>query len=102
MAAAWCDFLEENARKVYALAGNESRTAAHALAAKIKDGVIENDSTVRAIYRRHWSGLETQKAVLQGRSLLEDLGWLRVLDSKTGGRPSELVKLHPQFRKELS
>lgn len=99
LAAAWSDFLEAHARKVYAeeLAGNVS--AAHALSEKIKAGAVVDGMTVRDIGRREWSGLRTSGRVFDAAEALEALGWLRVEAVETGGRPADVVRLHPKFRK---
>ena len=98
LAAAWTEFLESHARKVYAeeLAGGVS--AAHALAEKITRGKVTDGMAVRDIARREWSGLRTSGRVFEAAELLEGLGWLRVETVDTGGRPSDVLRLHPKFR----
>lgn len=102
LAAAWTEYLEAHARKVYAseLAGD--RAAAAALAAKIQLGKIPDGMVVRAIAERDWAGLRTAGAVFAGAEILEEMGWLRVLETipgDKGGRPSAFLRLHPDFRK---
>jgi putative DNA primase/helicase len=46
-AAAWCEFLEAHARKIYAAEMNADVSAAHALADKIKSGAVEDGGNVR-------------------------------------------------------
>jgi hypothetical protein len=101
-AAAWCEFLEVHARKVYSVELTVERSAANAIAEKIKDGAVEHGSTVRSIYRSQWTGLSTPEIVEAGLALLERLGWVRVKqDEKAGpGRKSNLVDLHPSLRRE--
>lgn len=101
LAAAWTEFLEAHARKVYAeeLAGNVS--AAHALAEKIEKGAVVDGMTVRSIAERDWSGLRTSGRVFEAAEALEALGWLRVEEmaaGPNGGRPSTQLRLHPKFR----
>jgi putative DNA primase/helicase len=98
LAAAWTEFLEAHARKVYAeeLAGNVS--AAHALAEKITNGKVIDGMAVRDIGRREWSGLKSSGRVFEAAESLEALGWLRVETVDTGGRPSDVLRLHEKFR----
>lgn len=98
LAAAWTEFLESHARKVYAeeLAGGVS--AAHALAEKITRGKVTDGMAVRDIGRREWSGLRTSGRVFEAAETLEGLGWLRAETVDTGGRPSDVLRLHPKFR----
>lgn len=99
LAAAWTEFLEAHARKVYAeeLAGNVS--AAHALAEKIRAGAVVDGMTVRDVGRREWSGLRSSGRVFEAAESLETLGWLRVETLETAGRPSDVLRLHPKFRR---
>ncbi len=98
LAAAWTEFLESHARKVYAeeLAGGVS--AAHALAEKIARGKVTDGMAVRDIARREWSGLRTSGRVFEAAETLEGLGWIRVETVDTGGRPSDVIRLHEEFR----
>jgi len=102
LAAAWTEFLEAHARKVYAeeLAGNVS--GAHALAEKIRAGAVVDRMTVRSIAERDWSGLHGSGRVFEAAEGLEALGWLRIEETTSGpagGRPSTLVRIHPKFRR---
>ncbi len=55
---------------------------------------------VRSIYRKGWSRLNKRGVVWAGVELLEEHGWLQVMEvrSETGdGRPSPVVRLHPDL-----
>jgi putative DNA primase/helicase len=98
LAASWCEFLEAHARKVYAGVLQNDLQAAHALADKINARAMTDGQTVREIYRNGWALLRAQEAVYGGLATLERLGWLRVEDHAAavkGGRPREIVHLHP-------
>ncbi|MDL1948343.1 DUF3987 domain-containing protein [Acidobacteria bacterium ACD] len=101
-AAAWTDFLEAHARKVYAaeLAGDMG--PAHALAEKIEEGAVRDGTSVRAIAQRDWSGLRSHGSVYAAAEVLSRYGWLRIEDTQPGdrgGRPSTLRRLHPDLRR---
>jgi len=103
LAAAWCDFLEAHARKIYSRELHPERSAAHLLVEKIKAGAIKHEDSVRDLYRPQWAGLKTPEVVWAGLRELEGLGWLRIVEgvSKgTGGRPpSDVIHLHPDLRR---
>ena len=98
-AAAWCDYLEAHARKIYAAELRPDTTAAHALASKIEAGAIEDGGTMRDIYRPQWAGLSTPETVCSGLQLLEKHNWVRLVRERQEGRgrPSELILLHPDL-----
>jgi len=95
----WCDLLEAHARKLYAQELHGGTSAAHALAGKIRAGAIADRESVREIYRPQWSGLKTPERVQAGLAELADLGWVRVEYVLTGGRQSQIVRLHPDLSK---
>lgn len=97
LAAAWCEYLETHARKLYRreLAGGTE--AARLLAGKIEAGDVRDGELVRDLYRREWSGLRTPEAVWQAVNMLERLGWVRTTELTTGGRPSYAVHFHPEL-----
>jgi putative DNA primase/helicase len=97
LAADWCGFLEAHARKLYAVELHAGASAAHAIAAKIQAGAIFDGQSVRELYRAQWAGLRTAEQVLAGLTELTDLGWLRMEFALTGGRPTQVVRLHPDL-----
>ena len=102
LAAAWCEFLEAHARKVYASELGGDRTSAHALAEKIRAGAVVDGMGVRDIAQREWSGLRSSGKVFAAAEALERLGWVRLMESvpgKTGGRPSAFLSLNPHLRR---
>ena len=94
--AAWCDFLEAHAVKVYSAEGPHA--SAHTLAVRVKAGDVKDGATVRDLYRRGWEGLGTQAAVYAAAEVLAEVGWLRLETQDTGGRPSQVLRLHPTLR----
>jgi hypothetical protein len=100
MAAQWCDFLEAHARKIYSFANRTSVFYAHALAKKIEDGSVEDGATLRSIYRRHWSDLDTPAKVEIALEELQRIGWARSETMKQNvGAPLEVIRLHPNFKR---
>ena len=98
LAEEWCSFLEAHARKVYAAELYPGSDAAHALADRITEGTVVDGQTVREIQRHHWSGLTTYGEITDGLNLLEECGWVKIERRETGGRPSEIIRIHPDVR----
>ena len=101
-AAAWCEYLEGHARRVYASGENPALEGARALLSRIRKGDVKDADTVRNVYRgREWSRLSTAEEVNAAAAVLEEYGWLRVeKKTDTGGRPSTVLRLHPSLRVE--
>ena len=97
LAAEWCGFLEEHACKLYAAELSPGLEAAHLLAKKIRAGAVADGVTVRDIYRNQWAGLGTPSGVYAALAILEKSGWLHVQIVETGGRPTEIVLMHPEL-----
>ena len=101
MAAAWCDYLEQHARKVYASELRPDLDSASTLADKIRNGSVQDGAAVREIYRHEWDGLATYTNVEQALKVLESYNWVRFetrVSGSSGGRPSSIIRLHPSLR----
>ena len=98
MAAAWCDYLELHARKIYATELYPGVEVAHNLADKIKQGAVVDGQSTRDIYQHHWSGLGTAGHVAAALEVLIESGWVRVEVVDTPGRPAERLRIHPDLR----
>jgi hypothetical protein len=87
-AAAWCDYLEEHARRIYDIVISPEQEAAAGLVEKIKTGKVPNPFTVKDIYGKHWTALQDREAVEAACMVLIDEDWLFLEQVKTGkGRP---------------
>ncbi|MBC8138261.1 MAG: DUF3987 domain-containing protein [Fibrella sp.] len=97
----WCELLEAHARRVYGAAFDAPMEAAEQLATRIKQS-LANPFTVREVVRKGWGGLSTLETVKQALGVLEDRGWVSVVDRKPdgGGRTSEQVWINPALRKD--
>jgi putative DNA primase/helicase len=95
-AAAWAEYLESHARRIYSLAMEDNGSTV-ALAGRIRSGDVEDGFVPRDIYRKGWAGLDkdgTWRAV-EG---LEALRWLRVRDIRPDvGRPSKVCHINPRI-----
>jgi putative DNA primase/helicase len=99
MAAAWCDFLEAHARRIFQTVTLRHRAVADALAKKIKDGKLPNPFTSREIYNSGWADLSNPEDVMHALEVLEDAGWVELFETKnlTGGRPKVLCYINPKI-----
>ena len=101
LAINWCTYLEGHARKVYAPELDTALLAALTLSEKLELGEVADGTPVRQVYRHGWQGLTTPKAVSEAARVLEQANWVRVerVPAGTkGGRPRELIRLHPELR----
>jgi hypothetical protein len=100
-AAAWCEYLESHARRVYACVVSPQLRAARELADKIlqrKVGITGSFSC-REIYWKGWRGLDSPEAVKQAAEVLEDAVWVRRLSAESrsvGGRPADRFAVNPR------
>jgi hypothetical protein len=99
-AAAWCEYLESHARRVYSCVVTPQLRAARELAEKIKKRKIGADGffSCREVYLKGWSGLDSPEAVKLAAEVLQDAGWVRGLSGESGpfgGRPSNRFEVNP-------
>ena len=98
-AAAWCEYLESHASRVYSCAVNLPLRSACELAEKIKKRKLGLVFSCREAYLKGWSGLGNPQAVKHAAEILRDAGWLRELPSESkifGGRPSDRYEVNPR------
>lgn len=98
MAAAWCDYLESHAGRIYGGANMPGMEAAREIVKHIRRGAIQDGCKPKDIYRNQWSRLATPDEVKTGLEVLEEYEWLTVEKITTGGRPSEIITLNPNAK----
>jgi putative DNA primase/helicase len=100
-ARAWCTYLEDHAKRLYFSAERPEMRSARELVKKLKAGKIDHGIPTRMLYKNEWAGLKDKFEVEGALEVLGILGWLRVHRFESGGRPSEVVLLHPELRRAL-
>jgi len=96
-AQAWALLLESHARRMYHTATNRTIQSAGSLANKIKAGRLADGFTRSDIMLKEWAGLRTADEVRAALSVLEDLGWLKLIEERnTGGRPAQRYYINPK------
>ena len=99
-AAAWCDYLELHARRIYQGVTQHALFAARTLAERIKAGKLRSPFTPHDVYHNGWTGLSTTSDVEEAAEILEELAWLRserVPAGTKGGRPRFHYWINPQL-----
>ena len=99
-AAAWSEYLESHARRVYSCVVTPQMRAARELADKIKRRKIGTNGlfSCREVYLNGWSGLDSPEAVKQAVEVLQDAAWIRELGGEPralGGRPPMRYAVNP-------
>jgi hypothetical protein len=103
-AAAWCDFLEAHARRIYAMCADGDISSAVTLGERIKaKESLPNPFTYREVAQKGWTGLGSVDEVEKAVGILEDRGWVAVVevpskDPLGRGRRSEKVWINPKVR----
>ena len=74
-AAAWGDYLETHALKMYSYRPDATILGAQVLATRITGGALLSPFRSRELKRKKWSGLTNPATVDDALALLEELGW---------------------------
>jgi putative DNA primase/helicase len=99
-AAAYCDYLEGHARRVYSCVLSSERNAAINLLGHLQKGDLPESFTTREVYLKGWSGLDMPDEARNALGVLERHDWVaRVTPepSVSGGRPSEVWITNPRM-----
>jgi hypothetical protein len=100
---AWVLYLEQHARRIYGMANSIAEQAAIKLGNKILDGELQSPFSVRDVYRKEWTLLESRDTVQKACDELVDADWLAIgHPSQALGRPKSAVYLiNPKLNREL-
>ena len=99
-ALGWIKYLEGHATRLYHSAERPEMRSARVLLKKLKAGEVSHGAPVRSVYKHKWSALRDRAEVDGALEILADHGWLKVHKFESGGRPSEVILLHPELRGE--
>ncbi len=100
-AAAWCEYLESHARRIYGLVGDIGQRAAGELAKKIKAKKLMDKFTVRDVYRNQWHLLTDKETVQAACEELIEANWLRKEKKEIPGRqPATGYGINPKILAE--
>ncbi|HKF93367.1 MAG TPA: DUF3987 domain-containing protein, partial [Gammaproteobacteria bacterium] len=101
LAAAWCEYLESHARRIYGLVTNPTLHAAAELSKKISANKLPDGFTVRDVYRKDWRLLTEREAVQKACDELMARDWLRevVTPAAQGQKEKVAYVVNPKVRK---
>jgi putative DNA primase/helicase len=103
-AAAWCEYFEAHARRLYYIITSRVESAARFLGEKIQRDKLPDPFTARDVYRPQWTGLSDPEDVTKALELLEDINWVRAETkppTDSGGRPRVLYHVNPKVSTTL-
>ena len=95
-AAAWAEYLEGHARRLYQSVTHADTESARRLAKRLLSGDLTAPFTLRDVYRMGWSGLSIRASAQAAVDVLCDLDWLAPDTRETGGRSKTIFHLDPQ------
>jgi putative DNA primase/helicase len=95
LALKWAKFLENHAKKVYADILFPNLKAAHVLAKKITQKQVQDGDSLRSIYRRQWTLLRSLSELEPALCILEDAGWIKIENVKSGLKLTEVIRINP-------
>lgn len=102
-AAAFCEYLESHAHRIYGLVLKSEKRAAMALADKIKDGVFENGFTIRDVMRKGGHILNISSKVAQDAcDTAEDHNIIRARATISGWQQKPITRydINPKFKRQ--
>lgn len=99
-ALAWATYLESHARRIYSVVVDPANNAAKAIEKRIANGDLLDAFTLRMVYRSGWAGLQKHDAEL-AVELLCELGWLKEVETTTGGKPKTVFRIHPSVLRRV-
>lgn len=95
-AAAWCDYLEAHARRVYALVEVGQVNTARMLGRRLAERKLVDGFTARDVVRKGWAGMSNTAHAEAALAVLEDHGWIvGVESSEATGRPTTRFSINP-------
>jgi putative DNA primase/helicase len=100
--AAFCEYLQSHARRIYSMSVSPEKRAAINLAHHLSNGWRHETGifSIRDVERNAWSGLTEPEDARKATSMLERAGWIRREKGNQGiGRPSEVYRINPKIKR---
>ena len=94
-AAAWCDYLESHARRIYGCVSDVGIKAAECLLTKITKGKLQDEFTARDIYRNQWHLLTNREIVQKAIDELIDADCIR--ENKIANTGKTIYQVNPKL-----
>lgn len=98
-AAAWCEYLEGHAKRIYGLVETAKTTTAKMLARRLAEGKLANGFAARDVVRKGWGGIKTTADAEAALLILEEHRWVVSHDdAPESGRPTTRYVINPKAR----
>jgi hypothetical protein len=102
-AAAWCQYLEGHARRIYGLVEAAKVSTANMLGRRLAGGKLADGFTARDVVRKGWGGISTSLQAEMALSVLEEHDWVQSADTEDQpGRPTTRYYINPLIRRAAS
>lgn len=102
-AAAWCQYLEGHARRIYGLVEAERVSIAAMVGRRLADGKLADGFTARDVVRKGWTGISSSMQAESALAVLEERGWIVSADIEDQpGRPTTRYYINPHVRGRLT
>lgn len=88
--AAWCDYLESHARRIYGMAVDDDTANAKTIIEKVRSGKLSTTFKPRDIRMKKWSGLAEMSRINRALNMLEEYGWVIPKTNQTPGRKASV------------
>lgn len=98
-AAAWCQYLEGHARRIYGLVETAKVSAAAMLGRRLAEGRLPDAFTARDVVRKGWTGIGTSIQAESALAFLDERGWVQSVDIEDHGRPTTRYYINPAILK---
>lgn len=98
MAAAWCQYLETHARRLYSSAEHPAMASARELTRHIQRGDLPDEFSSRDVYRKGWSRLSAPDEVNDALGILEEFNHVTVSCVPTDGRDKTVIRVNRKLR----
>lgn len=99
MAAAWCEYLESHARRIYGQSHDSDTETLERLGERLTE--LPNPFTLTDLIRKKWGGLTHSKDVEPLLIQLHDRGWIVGGTVQTAGRPAKKFWVNPSLIKTV-
>lgn len=100
-AAAWCEYLDGHARRIYGLVEAAKINTARTLGRRIAEGKLPDHFTARDVVKKGWGAIKTTADAEVALGILEDYGWIVGIETADQpGRPTTRYAINPKKRAE--
>ena len=91
-------FFSQHARRIYNVVARYDLASAYELLDRIKNGQLHDRFNPRDdIQRREWPKLRSSGEIEAAIELLEQHGYVKLVEEHTKGRPKRIVRIHPEL-----